>query len=381
MQHASSTGRAAEKKLLAIPKQRRKTLLTVTAELHDPAAGNWVSGCPFQFGEARHQGGAERAGEMMAPLAPVEAGLAYRAARMGEHVGIDLKRPGHEALALCGQFDVVLVLAHELLPLHAVEHLHAEIACQMVVANPRAAQRRVLRSSADAHVTGAGGEPRKALEHPGDVGIGEAIVAVTALLFLLDQPATLELSEMGTCGLRRDAGLMGEFGCGQGAACHQRGEHVGAGGIADQRGDHGDIGTCFHTSMIAETSVLIKGVCFGLKVIAMNDTKVNLEVQMPVTVFIRYQLDPFKRGMFEEYARRWLAIIPKCGGDLVGYWMPHEGTNNIAFALISFENLAAYESYRARLRTDKEAMAAFGFAEEQRFILAEERTFLRKVTP
>jgi NIPSNAP protein len=101
---------------------------------------------------------------------------------------------------------------------------------------------------------------------------------------------------------------------------------------------------------------------------------------MSVTVFIRYQLDPFKRADFEEYARRWLAIIPKCGGDLVGYWMPHEGTNNIAFALISFENIAAYEIYRTRLRSEKEAMAAFGFAEEKKFILAEERTFLRQVT-
>ena len=101
---------------------------------------------------------------------------------------------------------------------------------------------------------------------------------------------------------------------------------------------------------------------------------------MSVTVFIRYQLDPFKRAMFEEYARRWLAIIPKCGGDLVGYWMPHEGTNNIAFALISFENLAAYENYRDSLRADPEAMANFGFAEESKFILAEERTFLRKVS-
>src|SRR4029077_7540615 len=100
-----------------------------------------------------------------------------------------------------------------------------------------------------------------------------------------------------------------------------------------------------------------QGSMLGLKVIAVHDTEVKLEVQMSITVFIRYQLDPFKRPLFEEYARRWRAIIPKCGGDLVGYWMPHEGTNNIAFALISFENLAAYESYRARLRTDKEAMA------------------------
>jgi len=98
-----------------------------------------------------------------------------------------------------------------------------------------------------------------------------------------------------------------------------------------------------------------------------------------VTVFIRYQLDPFKRAMFEQYAQRWLAIIPRCGGDLLGYWMPHEGTNNIAFALISFGNLAAYEAYRARLRIDAESVANFDFAEENKFILAEERTFLRQV--
>jgi hypothetical protein len=100
---------------------------------------------------------------------------------------------------------------------------------------------------------------------------------------------------------------------------------------------------------------------------------------LAVTVFIRYQIDPFKRAMFEAYATRWLAIIPKCSGDLHGYWMPHEGTNNIAFALISFDSLAAYESYRARLRADDEGIANFSFAEENRFILAEERTFLRKV--
>ena len=98
-----------------------------------------------------------------------------------------------------------------------------------------------------------------------------------------------------------------------------------------------------------------------------------------ITVFIRYQLDPFKRAQFEEYSKNWLKIIPRCGGDLIGYWMPHEGTNNIAFALISFEGLAAYEAYRARLRTDAEAIANFNFAEENKFILAVERSFLRKV--
>jgi NIPSNAP len=102
---------------------------------------------------------------------------------------------------------------------------------------------------------------------------------------------------------------------------------------------------------------------------------------MTVTVFIRYQIDPFQRPAFEAYARNWLHIIPRLGGDLNGYWMPHEGTNNIVFGVISFDSLAAYESYRARLKADPEALANFAEAQRCRFILGEERTFLRPVTP
>jgi hypothetical protein len=98
-----------------------------------------------------------------------------------------------------------------------------------------------------------------------------------------------------------------------------------------------------------------------------------------VTVFIRYRIDPFKRDTFEAYAKRWLAIIPRCGGALVGYWMPHEGTNDVPYGLVTFDSLAAYEEYRARLRTDAEGAANFRFAEAERIILGEERTFLRLV--
>jgi hypothetical protein len=100
---------------------------------------------------------------------------------------------------------------------------------------------------------------------------------------------------------------------------------------------------------------------------------------MTVTCCIRYVIDPFKREAFEEYARNWLRIIPACGGDLLGYFMPHEGTNNVALALISFESLAAYEIYRARLKTDEAGAENFQFAQRERFILSEERTFLRPV--
>jgi len=102
---------------------------------------------------------------------------------------------------------------------------------------------------------------------------------------------------------------------------------------------------------------------------------------MTVVCFIRYVIDPHQRDAFEAYARAWLTIIPACGGDLIGYFLPHEGTDNIAHALIGFDSLAAYEAYRTRLKADAAGAANFRMAREQRFILSEERTFLRPVTP
>ena len=100
---------------------------------------------------------------------------------------------------------------------------------------------------------------------------------------------------------------------------------------------------------------------------------------MSIVCCIRYVIDPFQRDAFEAYARKWLTIIPACGGQCLGYFLPHEGTNNIALALIAFDSLAAYETYRARLKADPAGMANFRGAQEQRFILSEERTFLAPV--
>lgn len=100
---------------------------------------------------------------------------------------------------------------------------------------------------------------------------------------------------------------------------------------------------------------------------------------MPITCMIRYQIDPFKTDRFREYAAAWGRIIPRCGGHLVGYFMPDEGTNDVAWGLIAFDSLAAYERYRARLRTDAESRANFAMAQSERLILREERTFVRAV--
>lgn len=98
-----------------------------------------------------------------------------------------------------------------------------------------------------------------------------------------------------------------------------------------------------------------------------------------ITCVIRYQIDPFQRDVFKTYAENWGRIIPRCGGHLVGYFLPHEGTNDVAWGLIAFDSLAAYETYRTRLRSDSEALANFALAESKRIILREERNFVQVV--
>jgi len=100
---------------------------------------------------------------------------------------------------------------------------------------------------------------------------------------------------------------------------------------------------------------------------------------MTIICVIRYQIDPFQRDAFKRYAANWGRIIPRCGGHLVGYFLPHEGTNDIAWGLVAFDSLASYERYKARLDSDKEARENFATAQAKRFILREERNFAEVV--
>jgi hypothetical protein len=100
---------------------------------------------------------------------------------------------------------------------------------------------------------------------------------------------------------------------------------------------------------------------------------------MTITCFIRYEIDPFKRDQFGAYAQAWGRIIPRCGGHLLGYFLPHEGSNFEAWGLIAFDSLTGYEAYRTRLKADAEAQANFGFAQRERFILKEQRSFTQVV--
>ena len=95
-----------------------------------------------------------------------------------------------------------------------------------------------------------------------------------------------------------------------------------------------------------------------------------------ITCFIRYQIDPFQREEFNKYAENWGRMIPRCGGHLVGYLLPYEGTNDVAWGF-AFDSLASYEACRKRWKTDPEARKNFAMAQNKRLILGEERTFCR----
>ncbi len=100
---------------------------------------------------------------------------------------------------------------------------------------------------------------------------------------------------------------------------------------------------------------------------------------MAITCIIRYEIDPFQRDLFKKYAQNWGRIIPRCGGHLIGYFLPHEGTNHVAWGLIAFNSLAQYEAYRTRLKSDPEGRDNFAMAQTNRLILKEERNFVENV--
>lgn len=96
-----------------------------------------------------------------------------------------------------------------------------------------------------------------------------------------------------------------------------------------------------------------------------------------ITCFIRYELDPYKLPAFDEYARNWGQVIPRCGANLIGYFAPHEGSATTAYGVYTVESLAAYEAYRARLREDPVGRENYAFSQREQFIRHEDRLFLR----
>jgi hypothetical protein len=101
-----------------------------------------------------------------------------------------------------------------------------------------------------------------------------------------------------------------------------------------------------------------------------------------ITVCIRYTIDIRKHREFEQYARQWPEPIRRCGGELLGYFLPTKtaGATNIAYALINFYGLAAYEKYREAVMEDPDAKSNVAFADQSGCILVEDRSVLQRVS-
>ena len=99
-----------------------------------------------------------------------------------------------------------------------------------------------------------------------------------------------------------------------------------------------------------------------------------------ITCFIKYEIDPFRQDAFAEYACNWGQAIPRCGADLIGYYGPHEGSATTAYGIYNLPSLAEYEQYKARLRDDPLGQENYAFAAKERFIMREDRIFLKCVS-
>jgi len=99
-----------------------------------------------------------------------------------------------------------------------------------------------------------------------------------------------------------------------------------------------------------------------------------------LTCIIRYHIDATKKAAFECYARNWGQAIPRCGAELIGYFAPHEGSSTLAYGIYNIESLAAYEAYRARLAEDPLGRENYAFAQAEKFLLREDRTWLKLVS-
>jgi len=98
-----------------------------------------------------------------------------------------------------------------------------------------------------------------------------------------------------------------------------------------------------------------------------------------ITCTLKYVIDPHKLDEFTHYAKLWIPLVEKFGGVHHGYFMPHEGTSDIAYALFSFPSLAAYEIYRARASDCPDCQAAMAYYVKTKCYFNYERTFTKPV--
>lgn len=330
--------------------------------------------------------------QMGATLAPVEARPAQDAAALGGRrldVHARAVEQGETAIGnLAGieaEFNMTGIDQR-------IGDRYPEMARQVVIAGAPCPQRHVARTGAElSDARFWRGDAHDAFDHLRHGRRCKPVVAMATLFLDEKQSGLGHFRQMTARRLCRDTGKPREFRCCQHTAIHQTVEHAGTARITGQR-------RYFRKSCIVRHDRFRGFRLAGLSCNPQENASELVEVSsracglyrdhsnckgvttMTITCFIQYDIDPYQKEAFEEYARNWNEAIPRCGADLIGYYAPHEGSATLAYAAYNIESLAAYEAYRARLKADPVGRANYEFAREKRFIRREDRTFLHLVT-
>jgi hypothetical protein len=96
-----------------------------------------------------------------------------------------------------------------------------------------------------------------------------------------------------------------------------------------------------------------------------------------ITCVVDYVIDPKKIDAFEQFAKRWIDLVNRYGGNHHGYFLPSEGASDRALALFSFPSLADYETYRRHFGVNAEFIEADRIRDESGCVLRYDRMFMR----
>jgi hypothetical protein len=116
-----------------------------------------------------------------------------------------------------------------------------------------------------------------------------------------------------------------------------------------------------------------------------------------VTCYVRYTVNLDEIRAFEQYARIWIELTNRLGGDHHGYFLPSddekaknhgrfsfpligsEGPTDVAVAVFSFPTWEAYEYYRAEAGKHDECKTASKIVEDTRCFTSYQRNFMTRV--
>ena len=356
------------------PESRPQFPLPNTSDAQGPAVQ--LLDYPFLLQRRLEQCRSQCAANVGLPLTPIQTRIGEAPPKRTCGVQINAQR-GNRLPALNRQFICIGIFRTLRQPpprSETIMQLDAQRPRHVVITSPRGPQ--FIRRMRYEFLANSAHQNAQPLEGAGHLRSFEAVVMMFTLDHHLDQPLSLQAIEVharrGRAHPRHDR----QFRASSRMAIEQRIQHAHARRLTNggrNSRNRNFVGKCRLTGRYIHD--------FIVNEVSMQTTRHNFGRRrlMKIVCIIRYQIDPFQREAFKTYAENWGRIIPRCGGHLIGYFLPHEGTNDVAWGLIAFDNLGSYEAYRARLKSDAEGRENFLMAQSERLILREERNFVEVV--